>query len=346
MTEDRLTDELGRLAALHRYEVSETEIDGTLDAVTEVAQLSLEVPIVAVILADRDHPVFKSVRGIDAAAAPRESLFCAQTIGHRQPLVVPDIMLDHRFDLDPLVSGEPRVRSYLGVPLTTPDGYNIGALCAFDTLPRRFGPSQTTIMQNLARLVVEQFEMRQIAKSDPLTGALTRRGFVAQAEKDFARAKRYERPSSLLLVDIDNFKRINDRFGHAVGDDVLVEIVKRFRNALRQTDLVGRMGGEEFAVLLPETNAQEAMQCAERLRGIILDRPVMVGAEPLHITASFGVAAMSQDFVSASQWFSEADIALYEAKNYGRNKCVLARPERVSYVTPRELREATIGRMH
>ena len=141
--------------------------------------------------------------------------------------------------------------------------------------------------------------------------------------KEIARRDRYARPSTLVLFDIDRFKSVNDRFGHAVGDQVLKSVVQTCVETLRRDDVFGRIGGEEFALLLPEMEAAEAMLAAERLRRAIAAATIDVGG-PLSVTASFGVAQLAPDIVTAAQWLAKADVPLYQAKRSGRDRCCLA----------------------
>ena len=328
MLDDKLHDEEGRIAALHRYEILDTAEEEAFSRIANLVQMVLCVPISAVALVDRDRQTFKAVRGMSAADLPRQASFGAQTIRAHQPLQVPDASADPRFADNPLVLGAPHIRGYLGFPLTTPDGYNIGSLCAIDTEPRQFDASHAAVLESLAKLAVEFLELRQIAKHDSLTNALTRRGFFAEVEKDFMRSTRYERPSALVVIDIDHFRAINDLYGHPCGDDVITAVARCCNETLRHSDAFGRIGGEEFALLLPETSAIDAMQCAERIRVLIEALRIKSAAGPITVTASFGVAPLSPDVGNPDQWFVEADIALYEAKRDGRNRCVSARPRR------------------
>lgn len=327
---DRLNDEPGRLAALRRYEVVDTAEEPPFQRIVELVQTVLNVPAAAVTLIDGDRQWYKAARGISGKSIPRDASFCNETIKQMGPLAVTDALTDGRFATNPMVLGAPHVRSYLGVPLTTPDGYNIGTLCAIDTEPRPFDARQADILKKLAEIVVEQFELRQIAKQDAMTGALTRRGFFAELEKEFLRAARYDRPSALLVIDVDHFRNINDRYGHPAGDAVLVSIANAAMATMRKSDIFGRIGGEEFAMLLPETDAEEARDAAERIRGIVEHTIVQTPAAEIKTTISIGIAPLPLPGEGSDVWFSEADIALYEAKQFGRNKVVVAKARRAT----------------
>jgi two-component system, sensor histidine kinase LadS len=164
----------------------------------------------------------------------------------------------------------------------------------------------------------------ELAQRDPLTGLHNRRGFLEQALPVFATAARNARPVSAVVIDVDHFKRINDRHGHAGGDRTLVDVAERIRNACRSGDIVARWGGEEFVMLLPETDSAQACALAERLREAFAEVPVRVGegdGEVVTITASFGVA-VREGPMSLDQLLQAADSALYRAKDAGRD-CVV-----------------------
>jgi diguanylate cyclase (GGDEF)-like protein len=156
------------------------------------------------------------------------------------------------------------------------------------------------------------------AATDPLTGLANNRAFTERLRADSERARRHDRPLSLILLDLDHFKRVNDRHGHLVGDDVLVELTRRLRPLVRAEDTLARVGGEEFAWLLPETEIDDALQAAERARLRVAGAPYPP-AGPL--TVSAGVAELSGE-MATTDLFRAADIALYVANSRGRNVCV------------------------
>ncbi len=166
-----------------------------------------------------------------------------------------------------------------------------------------------------------QTEIEHQARVDYLTGLANRRHFMEQAEQELARALRYGSPLSVAMMDIDHFKRVNDTYGHKVGDLVLQRLSQLCEHMLREVDLIARMGGEEFAILLPETDGKMAMEVAERLRVAIADTqvPLETGLPP-HVTVSIGVASLQGKDVNVDMLLNLADKALYEAKHGGRNK--------------------------
>ena len=311
-----------RLAALDRYDVLDTPTEESFDRITRLAKTVLEVPIVLVSLVDKDRQWFKSRQGLAAIEAPREISFCTHAIETDEPMIVRDALDDPDFRNNPLVLGEPNIRFYAGVPLRTPNGHNIGTLCAIDRKPRELSTEQMTVLRDLSRMVVDELELRQMATTDSLTGAMTRRRFELEVNREVARAKRYNRPLGFIYLDIDNFKSINDEHGHAVGDIVLQRVAQFCKNGLRAIDAFGRTGGEEFAVALPETPLDGARETAERLRCAIAEAGIKTSSATLSVTASFGAATLLQGETNGLDALRRADAALYEAKNAGKNRTV------------------------
>jgi diguanylate cyclase (GGDEF)-like protein len=330
MLNKKFSDEAGRQAALERYEVLDTPAEEPFDKITSLVRAVLDVPICAVTLIDRERQWFKSIQGLDASETPRSISFCTHTIQDEKPLLVADAGEDERFKANPFVVGAPHVRSYLGAPLRTPDGYNLGALCAIDTVPRQFTKAQLDIVTNFASLVVDELELRRIAERDHLTGSLSRRGLISRLEKEIKRFQRYQRPSAFLMMDIDHFKSVNDRFGHPTGDKVLKAVAAACSQQLRANDFMGRLGGEEFGILLSETDEAGAWSAAEKIRRSIENLLVPAGGG-IGVTASFGLAAMNFEVATAEDWVATADEALYCAKRSGRNRCVItSRPKQIA----------------
>lgn len=159
-------------------------------------------------------------------------------------------------------------------------------------------------------------EVSKIAKTDYLTGIMNRRSFVEAAEAQLRYCKRYRLPSSLLVVDLDFFKKINDSYGHMTGDEVLKLAAAAIRRHIRESDICARLGGEEFAVFLPHTDLNGAMVVAEHVRAAIENVRLMVSGEPIAVSASIGVTSGS---MALEAMIEAADAALYTAKSEGRN---------------------------
>lgn len=174
--------------------------------------------------------------------------------------------------------------------------------------------------ENVTRLKEAEELLRERAETDVLTGIANRRRFLEQATREFELARRHHKPLSLLLVDCDHFKTINDTYGHEAGDHVLVALAGEMKQHLRHTDMVGRIGGEEFAIILPETPPQGALAVAEQIRAAIASAQVDTPAGPIRISASLGVASYSEEMEDLPMLMRAADRALYAAKQAGRNR--------------------------
>lgn len=317
MLDTRLTDEAGRLSALHRYGVLDSLKEPNFDSITSIVKELLGVPICAVSLVDADRQWFKSMQGLEISETLRSVAFCDHTIRQRRPLVIEDAASDPRFADNPLVTGPPYIRAYAGAPLTSPDGYNLGSLCAIDRRSRPFGDGDLALLERFAKVVVDQLELRTLAHRDFLTDALTRRAFTDTARTAL---QQLSSPSTLAVLDVDHFKQVNDRHGHPTGDKVLKEVARVIRMQLRPSDLFGRLGGEEFGILLPATSEEQALPCAERIRAAVA-ASVAEGCPA--VTVSIGLAEIErpEDFDIA---LAKADAALYAAKRAGRDRCLAA----------------------
>ncbi|CAM2063734.1 Diguanylate cyclase [Sulfidibacter corallicola] len=173
----------------------------------------------------------------------------------------------------------------------------------------------------IERVEDREARLRKLATTDGLTGVLNRRTFYEKAREEVERATRLKHPLSLIVMDIDHFKRINDRFGHDAGDRAIVEVANRCSSQIRKIDRFGRIGGEEFAAVLVETELADAIICAERMRKAVAGEELDLGETSIELTVSLGVTRWSpEDAIETT--FKRADAALYKAKESGRNKVV------------------------
>ena len=163
-------------------------------------------------------------------------------------------------------------------------------------------------------------EVERLAITDSLTSLYNRRHLFELADREFQRARRYRIPLSIMMVDIDEFKRVNDTYGHAIGDQVLQGVAECCRKELRGVDVIGRYGGDEFVALLPETGLPAACQVAERLRRSIAERVLDTRAGRVAVTVSLGIAVMDDEHLTPETLIDRADKALYVAKQNGRNR--------------------------
>lgn len=218
------------------------------------------------------------------------------------------------------------IRSFLAVPLRRQDGGVFGMVSAQSYQPAAYDHADLELLELLAAHAAVALdntrlfgELQRLAIIDELTGLYNRRHFFEVARLEFERARRYRRPLSIIMVDIDHFKQVNDRLGHLVGDQVLRVVAQRCLENMRESDVVGRYGGEEFIMLLPETGQEGALQSAERLRIAIADAPIPARGQSVRVTISIGWASLDAGCADLDQLISLADEALYAAKARGRN---------------------------
>ena len=213
-------------------------------------------------------------------------------------------------------------------PIMSSQGQVLGTFAIYHNQicsPQKKDMDRINFATNLAAIAIEnsyvQKELERRAYSDYLTGLANRRYFLERAEVELNRTLRYGGDLSILMFDIDHFKRVNDTYGHKIGDLVLEKIAKTASHIIRNIDIIGRIGGEEFAILLPETEEKQAFDTAERLRTAIEAKAISLeGGLPLHFTASFGVTTLKDKNTNIDMLLNQADQALYQSKNAGRNK--------------------------
>lgn len=243
-------DERQRLAELRALDLLDTPPEERFDHVTRLAQRFFHVPYAAITLIDENRQWLKSGQGDLAPETSRDVAFCAHTILEEAALVVPDATRDPRFEDNPLVVGDPRIRFYAGYPIHGPSGLPLGALCVIGDEPRQVSGDELATLRDLAEVVEKEIAAAHLATVDALTGLSNRRGFELLAASALAAATRAGQPCSLLFFDLDGFKAVNDTLGHATGDEVLVAFARLLEGVFRDSDIVARLGGDEFVVLL------------------------------------------------------------------------------------------------
>ncbi|MFT5173600.1 MAG: diguanylate cyclase (GGDEF)-like protein/PAS domain S-box-containing protein [Gammaproteobacteria bacterium] len=185
-----------------------------------------------------------------------------------------------------------------------------------------FAEGVVITMSDITELKEKEREFERLSNTDALTGMSNRRHFLATGQTETERAVRYNTPLSVVSVDIDHFKQINDRLGHEAGDEALIAVAGLLSRGRRSADALGRLGGEEFSILLPHTNEAKACELAQRLCADIATHQFHVGGEIIEVTCSFGVAQLSSDEQTIAALLRRADAALYKAKEQGRNRIV------------------------
>ncbi len=217
--------------------------------------------------------------------------------------------------------------SYMGLPLIWPDGDAFGVICVMDCQEHRYSDRSERLLEQFQEIInlhllllFQQHEMREKSKIDALTGACTRRDFFESGGAELKRARRYGIPLSVLLLDFDHFKEVNDRYGHASGDAVLRVLTRRIMDSLRSSDKYYRFGGEEFVLLLPHSELKDAHLVAERIRMLVEGRTVEFHDLEIPVTVSIGLAHLEGAGETLDELVAKADKALYMAKENGRNR--------------------------
>ena len=244
------------MRALRALDVLDTPPEDRFDRITRMAGRIFEVPIALVSLVDQDRQWFKSKQGLEAPEYPRDISFCGHTILDDRCLVVEDPLLDLRFRDNPLVTGDPKIRFYAGQPILTRSGHALGTLCLIDRQPRRFPRDDAELLRDLADMVEDELAALEMASCDSLTGL---------AKRSMALCDRERRPATLLTFDLDGFKAINDQLGHTAGDEALVMFGGLLSLTFRASDVVARLGGDVFSVLMTGADTRGARHALERL---------------------------------------------------------------------------------
>lgn len=293
------------------------------DRITSLVRDIFDVDVAAVSLIEGGRQRFRSIQGLDLTELPLEGSFCRATWREGMPVVICDTVESSEFRDHELVTQDAPLRFYAGAVLRTSDGQPIGTICAIHTKPRDFSAKELRVLENLAQMASSEFELREFAYRDALTGALSRRHFLSESSHlcDIAAQKALD--VSIIMLDVDHFKSVNDRFGHAAGDQVLRAIVVACNANLRDFDLVGRLGGEEFAIAL-QGSIRKAVAVSERLRRAVAKLTFAFDNTTIHITSSFGVAAVHPGKADINCALLSADKALYQAKSEGRDRVVLS----------------------
>lgn len=241
----------------------------------------------------------------------------------QQPCLIPDTRTDPRWRTIPSMSW---IRSLISAPVVI-RGQVAGVISILSATPGIFTAphaERLMIFAGQAAVAIENAQLFEqayyLSVTDPLTELTNRRHFFEVARFEFERTHRYPRTLSVMVIDIDHFKNINDTYGHAVGDAALREVAARIKHSVRTVDIVARYGGEEFIVLMPETALHEASQVAERVRSSVANRPIVDDTVSVTATLSIGVAEMDENSKNIDQLIVYADKALYEAKAAGRNR--------------------------
>jgi diguanylate cyclase (GGDEF)-like protein len=262
-------DEATRIDTLRALNILDTAPEERFDRLTRLARRLFGVPIALVSLVDEQRQWFKSSQGLQAPETPRDISFCGHAILGEDVFMVPNAALDVRFHDNPLVVDNPNIRFYAGCPLKVANGSKLGTLCLIDREPRNFSEDDLALLRDLARMAEQELAAIQLATMDELTMLSNRRGFEALSLHALGLCRRLKKPAALLFFDLDRFKQINDRFGHAEGDRALTAFARLLQEVFRESDVIGRLGGDEFAVLLTDARSATPRNPLDRLAAAV-----------------------------------------------------------------------------
>ena len=318
-------NESQRLRAVRSYDILDTPPEVDFDTLTRVAIHALNAPAGVIGLMDSDRLWFKSQIGLGVPQLDRQIAFCAHAIMRPdEQLVVEDLLNDPRFERNPLVTNTPNLRFYAGAPLIDRQGYALGTIAVVDTIPRVFSDFQRAALRDLSTLVITALENRQranllghLAMTDHLTGLANRVQFERTLKSEMAHARRTGESFTVFYIDLDDFKDVNDTFGHAAGDEVLREAALRMSGQIRAEDLLARLGGDEFGIFMRPSPEDSAESLANRICGVVSAPITLSTGEKISVGISIGTANYIDTIDSVATLLAKADQALYRVK---RNK--------------------------
>ncbi len=320
-----------RLAAARALRLIGTPAEDRFDRLTRLAKKFFKVDAAMIDIVAEKTVWLKSAQGIDSVAPPRASSYCQYTILGNEICMITDAHKDARVkDL-----GSP-YRFYAGIPLYY-QGEAVGVFCIADRKPRTLSDEEMQELYTLAELAEREMQVAALSDAqvayateadelevkallDPLTRAWNRGAICELIARELQQGMLMQTPTGLLVIDADHFKQINDTYGHLGGDEVLRQIPARIRAGIRPTDAVGRYGGEEFLVVLPNCNDQELIEVAERARLRVAEQPVWFEDKEINVTISIGGTCSRDGGHFVELLIKAADDALYLAKREGRNQ--------------------------
>ncbi|MBA4228187.1 MAG: sensor domain-containing diguanylate cyclase [Hyphomonas sp.] len=329
---------------LQRYRILKSEDIHNADHIARAASLALGAPIVMAALNERYRNWYRASHGVSEDQFDCLQTFCAPASLSDEAFTIADARLEPYFARQPAVIGAPHVVFFAGAPLHDPDRKRFGTLCLIGSQPRTLTLEEIILLKNMAHIVSQDIcvcsagryavqdlinaeedrcALYDLAVTDPLTKALNRRAFFRFAEREVQRAQRHNHPLSVLMFDIDHFKRVNDVHGHAVGDEVILRLSRLVADTIRDTDLLGRLGGEEFGLILPETGIEAALLLANRLREAARGLSFKSAEGSFNVSISMGVSQLESAESDISASLDRADKALYRAKRLGRDRAEL-----------------------
>jgi len=314
-TPDIPQDEKARLTTLRSLNILDTPQEERFDRLTRMSKRMFGVPIALVSLVDENRQWFKSCEGLSVRETPRDISFCGHAILGNEIFLISDATKDERFADNPLVLNEPHIRFYAGCPLRFPNGSKLGTLCLIDRKPRSLSEEDLEALRDLASMVERELEAVQLATLDELTNISNRRGFMMLSQHGLNFCARQGIPASLVFLDLNAFKPINDRFGHAEGDWALKAFAAQMKSVFRDSDIFARLGGDEFVVLLTNTSKKLAEDIIERFRQS-LGKYIQKANRGYDIAFSYGIVEFNPEkHRTVEAFLAEGDLLMYECKN-------------------------------
>ncbi|MES2832110.1 MAG: sensor domain-containing diguanylate cyclase [Pseudomonadota bacterium] len=307
-------NEAERLHALRSLAILDSSHEERFDRVTRMARRLFGVPISLVTMVDEHRQWFKSSQGIDASETSREVSFCGHAINQEGLFIIPNTLIDERFHDNPLVTDAPNIRFYAGYPLKLRQGINIGTLCLIDSKPREMDAEDRQLLQDLGEMIEQEIKSIQLATLDPLTMISNRRGFSTLVDHSLKICRRKELPLSLLFLDLNKFKAINDIYGHHEGDAALVSFAQIMLDSFRDCDVIARLGGDEFVVLLLDSDEDRISVVLERFKAATANFN-RDSNKPYNIEYSVGVTHFPHNTDKPiEKMIQAADAAMFEDK--------------------------------
>jgi len=343
LTDSKLTRTIAttatmKIAGLHSQDLFYTPLEERFERITRVARRALQVPVAAITLLSDEKQWFKSAAGWGISELPRAHGICRFTVEENRLLTIANTLEDPRTAQLPIVVSAPHFRAYAGHPLVDQNNDVAGTFCVLALQPRELTAADRQSIVDLAAMGLRELlshhltdahlaltsklsVARREAMMDPLTRLWNRRGASMLLKAALAVADQRGTPLTLALLDLDNFKRINDSYGHQIGDEVLRKVASRLIGVVRNNDVVCRIGGDEFLIVMADTDAPAASNVAERVRRVITDSvvPTRDGAMPMSVSVGCTVRAPRED-LPVDELLERADQALLQAKSGGRNR--------------------------
>ena len=336
VTVDLPTGEQLRLAALYRYGILDTPPEPQFDRLVKLAAHLFDVPIALISFVGEDRQWFKANQGMPFSETLRCESFCAVTIEQQGVgvMVIPDVDRHEQFRTYPVVLGEPYIRSYAGAPLVTPDGQKIGTFCVLSNERRMFTEKEQELLSFFAEMTMAEVQRRldlqdlnETAMRDELTGLPNRVQFRQQLIKACRRADTSGEKVGVGLLDLDGFKKINDTFGHAAGDHLLLEVARRLKETTTTGDVVARLSGDEFVLLLTDVQSVENVSLVTKRLEESFAEPFVVEDQEVFMHWSLGWSVYPDDAHEIDALLGLADAAMYRVKRAGGGHATFQRPE-------------------